>query len=166
MDRDSNSRLGVETGRGENLDEFRSARLFDISNAPLLISYASTNINLSFQAENQPDPVLSLSLSFSSLPSMAEETRRNSVDILHGIIRTRGPLRPIHTIHYTRQGYLLRDAVQLCIRCAHPSSVPLVSLFTDTCSFHWHDARITEERISLEPYKARIAGKFNVLRAL
>lgn len=62
MDRDSNSRLGVETGRGENLDEFRSARLFDISNAPLLISYASTNINLSFQAENQPDPVLSSSL--------------------------------------------------------------------------------------------------------
>lgn len=108
----------------------------------------------------------SLPLSFSSPPSMAEETRRNSVDILHGIIRTRGPLRPIHTIHYTRQGYLLRDAVQLCIRCAHPSSVPLVSLFTDTCSFHWHDARITEERISLEPYKARIAGKFNVLRAL
>lgn len=73
MDRDSNL-------FGER-DEFRSGarvaclRLFDISNVPLLISYASTNINLFYAAENQTGPVLSLSL---SLWFSLRETKRNS----------------------------------------------------------------------------------------
>lgn len=135
-------RLG---GGGEristNFEAVRTGlRLFDISNVPLLISYASTNINLSFESENQAG----LSLSLSPLLSLAfDEGNKAKFVILHGIIRTREPLRPIHTIHYTRQGYLLRGCSFAYE--AHPSPLPLVSLFTDTCSFHWHDARITEE---------------------
>lgn len=84
------------------------------------------------------------SLSLSPLLSLAfDEGNKAKFVILHGIIRTREPLRPIHTIHYTRQGYLLRGCSFAYE--AHPSPLPLVSLFTDTCSFHWHDARITEE---------------------
>lgn len=70
-------RLG---GGGEristNFEAVRTGlRLFDISNVPLLISYASTNINLSFESENQAG--LSLSLP-SSLWLSTKETRRNS----------------------------------------------------------------------------------------
>lgn len=123
---------------------------------PLLISYASTNINLSFEAENQADLALSFSL---SLWLSAEETRRNSVPvILHGIIRT-FTADPYNSLHPAGISY---EAAALHTRY---SPLPPVSLFTDTCSFHWHDARITEED-KPRTVKARIARKFNVLRAL
>lgn len=145
-------------GEGERIwTNFEAGpRLFDISNVPLLISYASTNINLSFEAENQADLALSFSL---SLWLSAEETRRNSVPvILHGIIRT-FTADPYNSLHPAGISY---EAAALHTRY---SPLPPVSLFTDTCSFHWHDARITEED-KPRTVKARIARKFNVLRAL
>lgn len=158
MDRDSNSFGGGGERISTNFEAVRTGlRLFDISNVPLLISYASTNINLSFESENQA----SLSLSLSPLLSLAfDEGNKAKFVILHGIIRTREPLRPIHTIHYTRQGYLLRGCSFAYE--AHPSPFP---------SFPCSRTRVvstgmtpeSRRRISLEP---RIARKFNVPRAL
>lgn len=108
-------RLG---GGGEristNFEAVRTGlRLFDISNVPLLISYASTNINLSFESENQAGLSLSLSPPLSGFRRRKQgEIRDPARDNKDTGTFTADPYNSLHPagISLTR--------LQLCIRGA------------------------------------------------
>lgn len=108
-------RLG---GRGEristNFEAVRTGlRLFDISNVPLLISYACTNINLSFESENQAGLSLSLSPPLSGFRRRKQgEIRDPARDNKDTGTFTADPYKSLHPagISLTR--------LQLCIRGA------------------------------------------------